>query len=263
MRRRGFILLVGLLLGACSPANSTPAQDDIQTAIAQTEEAKPTNTSTLAWTNTPVPTNTPTPEPTFTPSPTPDLRVIDADPYTFLLTKDDLPKDARYYLPNEGWISPHRNSEIISGWGVDEGRDYLAATGRVDGWWVYYDRGTQTVIAPEEVYDNVVMYRDATGAALIMEKYSTCADPDSDYANVTFDFKIGDITRACTWREMQSNGENRVWYRIEFTYRNYYHAVGGWGWEDEVTLEYVAGIAQTLFEKLEQAPLSESVTFKP
>jgi len=261
MKKLVSIFILVLVLSACTPESQTPDPGAIETAISLTEAARPTLTPTLVWTNTPVPTFTPTP--TTEPSPTPDLRVIDADPYTFLMTKDDLPKDARYYLPNSGWISPHRNSEIISGWGVEEGREYLAATGRVDGWFVYYDRGTQTVIAPQEMYDNVVMYKTAEGAALIMDKYSTCADPDKDYVEQDIDFKIGDMTHVCTWREMQSSGENRMVIRIEFTYRNYYHAVSGWGWEDEVNLEYVEGVARTLLTKLEAAPLSGSVTFKP
>jgi hypothetical protein len=189
--------------------------------------------------------------------------VIDADPKKFLLDLKDLPPEAKYYLPNSEWISPHRNSEIISGWGVEEGRTYLERTGRIDGWWVIYKRGTLTVTAPEEIYDNVVLYHTIEGAELIISEFSNCVDRDSGYVLVESDVQIGDFTNVCTYKEMQSSGEYRIWYRIEFTYRNYYHAVAGWGWESEVKAEFVEKIARTLLAKLEAAPLSDKVTFTP
>jgi hypothetical protein len=252
-------LIVLVFLSACAP--SAPSQGDIQTAIAQTEQALPTLTPTFIPTNTPEPTFTSVP--TIAPSPTPDQRVIDGNPEDFLMQLEDLPKDAKYYLPNSTWISPLRNSEIVSGWGVDEGREYLEKTGRVDGWTVDYERGTKTVITPEEMYDNVVLYRTVDGAHLIITEYSNCSDPKSDFTELEIDFKIGDMTKACISRQMQSSGDNRVWYLIEFTYRNFYHSVGGWGWENEVRPEYVQDIARTLLAKLEAAPLSNEVTFSP
>jgi hypothetical protein len=62
---------------------------------------------------------------------------------------------------------------------------------------------------------------------------------------------------------MQPSGRNRVWYRIEFIRRNVFHAVYGWGWETEVTPEFVQAVAMTLLEKVEEAPLSDEVTFRP
>jgi hypothetical protein len=41
-----------------------------------------------------------------------------------------------------------------------------------------------------------------------------------------------------------------------FSYRNYLHAVSGWGWEYEVKPEYVEDIARILLAKLQAAPLS-------
>jgi hypothetical protein len=259
MRFTSVIFLFMLIVG-CS---SAPSQDAIQTAIAQTEQALPTQTSTF------VPVSTNTPEPTFTtvptvaPSPTPDLRVIDGNPEDFLLQREDLPKDAKYYLPGSDWISPHRNSEVVSGWGIDKGREYLEKTGRVDGWWVYYDRGTKTVIAPEEVYDNAILFRTAEGARRLISEYGNCSDPESGFTKLDTDLKIGDMTAVCMKREMQSSGDNRAWYLIEFSYRNFGHTVMGWGWENEVRPEYLQAIAQTLLAKLEAAPLSNEVTFSP
>lgn len=263
------------LLSACSTRTPTLDPGMVQTAIAQTAAANPTTTSTplptATATETPTatatPTVTPTPTatatPTDTPSPTPDLRVIDADPQNFMLKANDLPKEAKYYLPNSSWISPHRNSEIVSGWGVDKGREYLEKTGRVDGWVVTYKRGSNTVIAPEEIYDNPVLFRTAEGARLLLTKYSNCVNSESGYTPLKTDLIIGDMTNVCVWHKMQSSGENRVEILVEFSYRNVAHTVGGWGWEKEVEVDYIANVARILLAKLEAAPLSENVTFEP
>lgn len=252
------LLVICIFLPACSPSES-----DISTAIAMTQLAMPSDTPSPipppTSTSTPAHTETPTPTPTSTP----DLRVINVDPRKLLLEKGDLPSEGKYYLPNSSWISPHRNSEIISGWGVEEGREYLEKTGRVDGWWAAYARGTRAVLAPEEIYDNVVLYRTHEGALLIISEFSQCRDPENGFTLIEEDLNIGDATNVCIDIEMQPSGKNRVWYRIEFLYRNIFHAVIGWGWEEEVTLEFVEGIARVLLSKLEAAPLSDKVTFEP
>ena len=273
MNKITLIVILTLFLSACASGTPTTDPSSVQTAIAQTAAVNPISSSTPLHTETPLPTATPTStetstptstsNPTETPSPTPDLRVIDADPYTFLLKAEDLPEDAYYYLPNSEWISPHRNYEVISGWGVDEGRAYLAATGRVDGWWVYYERGTNTVIAPEEIYDNPVLFRSTEGAQLLITQYGTCVDPDKKYKPVQTDLIVGDMANMCMSREMQSSGEYKIRLIIEFSYRNVAHQLAGLGWEKEVKLDYLADVARTLLAKLEAMPLSESVTFEP
>lgn len=263
--------LITVVVLSVSSCNKYLSEGDVQTAIARTQGAKQMNTLTLtpSSTDTPVPTSTFTSTPSITPSPTitdtttltptltPDHRIIEIDPIKFLLKSDDLPKEAKYYLPDSSWISPHHNSEIISGWGTEKGREYLDRTGRVDGWWVYYKRGTQTVLSPEEIFHNIIMYKTAEGAKLTIKEYSKALD--SDYKLVDRELDFGDISQAMLLKEMQPNGKYRVWYRIETAYRNYVSIVVGFGWEEEVTYDYVENIARIVIDKLEVAPLSEPI----
>ena len=263
------IFLVGILfvflLTGCGAS-----EDTIQTAIAETEAARPTeiytpeptstftvtptltDTPTVTPSETPTPSDTPTETPTFTP--TPDIRIISVDPRAFLLEKEDLPEDARYYLPGPDWISPHHNAEIISGWGTKEGLEYLDETGRIDGWVVYYSRGSNTVIAPEEIFHNIIQYKDASGALLTVEKYGIDIRDDR-WKPVIREIDIRGISYAYLYKDLQSNGRYRVWYRVETVYRNYVSIVDGYGWEEEVRYEYVEDIARTAIEKLVNAPL--------
>ncbi|MDY6994266.1 MAG: hypothetical protein SVR94_16910 [Pseudomonadota bacterium] len=250
------IILIAILISGCQPSETA-----IQTAMAETQIAMPTSTDTIVptstQTNTPEPTFTATEQPTSTPTftATPDERIIEIGPEEFLLKKEDLPSDAKYYLPNYTWISPHRNSEIISGWGKEEGQRYLEETGRIDGWVVYYARGTSTVRAPEEISHNIIQYKTAEGSKIAMEMESPYSQVE--YEIVDADYNLGDKTIISQYREMQPSGEYRVDYLVETAYRNYQSRVGGWGWEKEFDLDYVIQLAEIALEKLKVAPLVE------
>jgi hypothetical protein len=254
------LFLIPLSLISC---NTEPDANSINTAIAQTQNAKPsassthtpteTNTPTITWTPTYTPTNTAT----ITYTPTPDLRIITEEPREFLLEKEDLPKKAQYFLPNSQWISPHHNSEIISSWGSIEGREYIERTGRVDGWWVYYARGSDTVFAPQEIFHNIIKYESVEGAQITVNEYNlVTSNRNEEYEFVDRDLDFGDISIAMVAKETQSNGKQRVWYRVETAYRNYVSIIGAWGWEEDMDFVYVENIAKTAVEKLESAPLS-------
>ncbi len=258
------IILVTLL------ASCKPSEQAIQIALQQTQTAIATNTHTPEPTSTftPIPTSTPTQTPTETPTEiptdiptatptmtsTPDLRVITIESKEFMLTKEDLPQDGRYYLPHESWISPHHNAEVIQDWGKEEGLIYLEKTGRIDGWWVYYDRGNSTIRAPEEIFHNIIQYKTAEGAQLSLTEYGTRVD-DPEYSVVESDTVLGDGTVIYVRKTMQNNGEYRTWYVVETTYRNYVSIVGGWGWDKDFDLEYVIEIARIAMDKIMAAPL--------
>lgn len=241
-----------------------PSQQSVETAIAQTqivigltEASRPT--ATPQATDTPIPSATPTA--TLTPSPTLDLQVIDIDPRRLLLQKDNLPPNGRYYLPNEQWMSPLTNSEIVSSWTVEEGQAYLAETGRIHGWEVIYNRGTNNVTMPQEVYHNVVLYSNIEGAQIVINKYSA-RNIENGYKEIDFP-QIGDMSHAYQKSETDTNGGTRAVFRLEFVYRNLYHAVVLWGWENEVSSDFAVGIANKLLENSKQLPLSDMVTFNP
>lgn len=264
--------LIIMLLVGCTSSNETrlEALAQTQTALAAPTQAQQGAAATLLpspppATFTPEPTLAPTP--TQAPSPTPDPRVIDVDPKNLLLVAEDLPAEGKYYLPGSSWISPHRNSEVRSGWGIEKGQEYLDATGRVDGWVVNFKNGTDRVDMPDQVHDTVVLYKTAEGTRLTLEQYSYCTDPErgvkEGYQAYKRSTQIGDASQWCIKTEAQTSGEDKVWLRVEFIYRNVYHAVRAYGRENEVTPEFVESVAAALINKLKAAPLSDAVTFSP
>jgi len=271
-----FIFLISLfLLTACSQSPSTPSEAVIQTAIAQTQAANPTSTNTTEPRNTLTPTATPTENPTATPpdtptptdtptvtpspTPTPDLRIIKEDPEHFLLLPEDLPKETYFHIPGTGYKSPHRNAEIISGWGREKGLEYLERTGRIDGWWVVYQRGTDSVRAPEEVYHNIIMYGSIEGAQITVMEYNLLVSDwrDSDWVEADQEIIVGDTNVLMVKKIMQPSGKNRISFRFESSYRNYVSVIEIWGWEDDVTYEFLENASKAVIAKLEAAPLHE------
>lgn len=252
------IFLSLLLVVSCQPS-----QQSIQTASTQTKAAEPIVTELP--TKTAVPTDTPSPTSTYTatvlPTSTPDLRVIDIDPKKLLLTKEELPPASKYILPASDWISPQTNAEIISSWTVEEGKAYIAETGRIHGWWVDYLRSSGTAITPMEVYSQVVLFSKSAGAQLLMTKY---ADDYAENGYIEIEApQIGDVTRAFKTTETDASGPTQVWLDLDFTYRNVYYNVELYGFETEVSMDFAVDIANKLLSNLKQLPLSDTVTFQP
>ena len=293
MNRLLIILILSVLFSACgTQPTADPAA--VQRAIAQTVAANwtatftpgPTGTPAPTWTPTAPPTDTPTPlptdTPTLTPTATPDLRLINADPYDFLLTLQDLPAEDNFYLyafqiPPSRYVSfeianPCHDREAIlftpKEWGNWTGQAELDANGLVDSWSVRYDSRADSTIAPSTIGNRVVLFRSIAGAQLMISEYGRCVylEPDlsDDFVLTTVETntQIGDLTQVCVQSSVRG-GVSSVTYIIEFSYRNFYQLIVGFDNEDEMSLDYLAAVAQTLLAKLEAAPLTNIVTLHP
>jgi hypothetical protein len=244
-----FVFLLIIFLTSCAPSVSAVA-----TAIAQTQAAA-VQTQAAAETETPTetPTNTPTVTPTVTP--TPDIRVIRGDPYDYLLKQIDLPKEGKYFLPNETWLGGSPNEQRIAERGIEKGKDYVVSTGRIFGWWIDYLRGTIAAPLPEEIYCDIGFFETAAGALLAETKYNypTILSPEANWEIKDLPINIGDYTVVA---EIVDNNINRVWREIIFTYRNVSVLVLGYGMESDVQWEFVQSLAEMELAKLQAAPLT-------
>jgi hypothetical protein len=263
------LISTAILLVGCAPPENA-----IQTAIAETAGAGfpqiQTPAATQVFTPLPTPTedladpfgSTVTPFPTLTPSatwtpiPRNDTRVIVLDPRRFLLEAEDLPRQAAYYIPHASWTSSHHNEAVLEAWGEEVGSEYILETGRLDGWWVAFRRGTPDLEAPEEIFHNLVMYETADGARLALTDFGVDV-LDERYEKLDRQVEIGGESFCFLRVEPQAEGEDLVWYRIETAYRNYVSIVHGHGEAAAFDYEYVEAIAHTVVQKLAAAPLEE------
>lgn len=188
--------------------------------------------------------------------PTPDVRVINASPRSMLPERTDLPTDGKFYLTYE---SPTRNSEMISGWGVAEGRDYLAASGRIDGWSIEYTRGTRTAKVPEWIYYNGIIYQTEAGHAATDEQLGRC-NVDDGWVEIP---APEGMVYLCEWRRTQPNGLDYLRYQVKLKHRNVAVQIRVGGYEGDFELEWLLDQAADQIAVLELIPLSETVTYAP
>ncbi len=253
MKRFLALLVAVFVLTACSPA--VPSSGAIQTAIQQTSLAQPTLTETVKPSVVPTETQTPSPAPTqtsapsLTPTVTPDIRILDIDPQKYLCVKNDLPVEGNYYIPNQEWMSIHTNEEVVSGWTVEKGKEYINRTGRIVGWFVNFNRGTRAVYMPQEVYCSVVIYKTIEGARLLTKDYSRPNMYPNDWKMVDKTIDFGDTSYVAISKTMTSGGDYEVIYNIEFTFRNVAVETWGFGLEKDVTHEFVENVARKLYKK--------------
>jgi len=165
MRTLFMFFVIGLMLIGCTPSESAIETAIAETSVFQTSVA-PTETY-LPPTFTPLP-----PTDTPTPAPTPDTRVVIQKPKYLILTKDDLPKEGKYIIPNETWSSPRTNDEVIQERGVEEGNLYLSKTGRVGGWEIAYAKPTKGTgpQSPLEIDSTVIQYKTLDGPDFVIEE---------------------------------------------------------------------------------------------
>jgi hypothetical protein len=237
MKKILFVLVI--LLSACAPSASAVA-----TAISNTQIAYEQTQAAAA-----TPTATPTSTPTITP--TPDIRIIEGDPYDFLLKQVDFPKEGKYYLPDESWVHGNPNAEIIAAWGMEEGKEYVDSTGRIMGFWADYARGTIAAALPEEIYSQVVFFETIAGSQLAITEFYGPRTPE--YLEKDCPSHIGDLTFCY---EQIENSRNRVLRKIYFSYRNATGEILGYGIDSDVQWELLFNLAKIILAKLQTAPLT-------
>lgn len=262
MNKSIYFILILFLVG-CGGA---PSDSAIQTAIAETQAALPpatevpTDIPVEVAIDTEVPaTEIPIEEPIVDDS----ALVFDYNPKKLLMEKNDIPWEGEYYIGGADWNSPLRNLEIISSIGVTLGKEYLAATGRIDGWKIGFLRGSQTEILPEDINNVIALHETPEGAMSHMLDYGTCLDRSTGFREINTSFQVGDLSSICTMSINHASGERRETLMAEFVYHNLYVTVTTWGWEDEITPEFIIEITNSLFERLTEFELSDSVFFLP
>jgi hypothetical protein len=270
MRKNRKYLVLSALFCMLFIVSCTPSEQVIQTAIAQTELAKPTDaylppTETVipspTVTFTPTVTETPTPTPTSTPTvtPTPDLRIVDTDPQKLLCKDGDFPKEGYYYLP-EGGMNITTNGEVLSGilgWGVEEGRGYLVNTGRVTSWLAVRLRNTKSVEMPQVVVCDVTMFLTTDGAKLALRKYNDAeVDYRYDWQYIQYPMNLGDENIVLVLYKPNSTGDMQTIYQIVFTYRNILTKITGYALKKDVVPHvFLEELARKMLERIHQEPL--------
>jgi hypothetical protein len=227
-------------------------------------------TSTFQPTSTPQPTSTITPSPTstltFTPTATQDERVFTGDVKDLLCQKEDLP-GARgdYYLP-KNMLSPETNNEVIQTYlDSEKGREYVDATGRLDGWSVFY-RAVDSSNTPIFIYCHINQFETIEGAseAITYPIWGWDELFNIEYTPAVTERVIGSnlIVR---YVDENNPFEKRLYrrYDVIFQYRNLIGFVKIYDRTNPASpnqgLDVVLDIAEKIFSRMNSASLSSPI----
>ena len=155
------------------------------------------------------------------------------------------------------------NEETISGWTVEEGRDYVISTGREIGWYVGFARGTRAVALPDQIVSQSIRYNSTKGAQLYMTKYGLeHTEKTGLWKKVDKKLDLGDFNTTYIRKEITSGGDYLISYSIYFSYYNFVASVSGYGLEKDVSDDFIENLARVMLDKLKTANLEEPAKLK-
>lgn len=167
-----------------------------------------------------------------------------------VLRPDDLPNE--YRIPPSG-ESRYANLAVINERGELQGKKYIVATGRVDGWHINLVRANKEDIAPSYFESTIEVFETSEGAekAISPDWYKAYQVEDNP---PTFEdgCNIGDTCLLYhSSKHDPATNLTTVRYEVAFTYRNLLVWVMGRGLDVDVTPDYVLNAAQAVYDKLE------------
>lgn len=244
------IVIAVLFLTGCSPS-----QEQILKAIFETQTANPI-TKTISPSVTPTISVTPSPIPTLTP--TPDIRIIEGQPKDFILQRLDLPEAGGYFLRAKRLIGRISNEEVIGSWGREIGTKYLNKTGRVDGWFVNYERGLTQPNLPKYVYCRVENFQTSAGALTTLDDYNWAEWPPFNLEMTITSDQLDELENNYHSYEkiwMDDAGDLNIQYVVSAAYYNFFISCSGKGKKEDVPPEFVAHLVYIIKYRLRFAPL--------
>jgi hypothetical protein len=269
-----FILISVVLILQTACSSGSNKQSGVQ-AIEPTSNSVPHPTDTAL----PDPTDMPKPEPTAVakepvipeenapgdeePTETPelieDLVIFDTEKLVenlddFVLRSEDMPAQYRLVEDGEHHIT---NRRVINTIGQVEGKRYIAASSRLDGWSIELERVKKEDLTPYTIFSQVEVFATTEGA-------QTAFGPDWFHAytdkNRTPNWieEGCDIADACImyyYEKFDPTTElTTLQYEIAFVYKNVLAQVMGRSLDFDMNPEYVVQAAEFLFEKIDTAP---------
>jgi len=178
-----------------------------------------------------------------------DFEVMEDELSSFVVRDEDLPDEYRL-LP--GGESSLPTLALINEIGEIQAKQYISATGRVNGWKIQLERERKDVFAPSYFESSIELFETNDGAhlALTPEWYPAYQDGEPTWVDGGCD--LGD---ECLFYYSKKHDPTTqlttLRYEVAFVYRNVLVWVMGRGLDVDVTPEYILDAAQVLMNKLD------------
>ncbi|MDH3944526.1 MAG: hypothetical protein OEV06_10580 [Anaerolineae bacterium] len=184
------------------------------------------------------------------------LNTVDEEAFTrvqddYVLRPEDI--ESSYYVDSGGekrWA----NRSVILEMGEVPGKSYVAATGRVDGWYINLRRSDRTDITPATITNTVEVFEKSSGARLALseEYFKAYHDEDEAFEFIDRSCNFGSECILYTSEEFHpGSGLTTMRYDIAFVYKNVLVWISATGLDIELNQDDVIELAEIILDKLE------------
>ena len=254
------VLIMALTLVACSSDSATEAPQEVEEVVEPT--AVPTEVSNL-----PEEKEVAEEEPEEAPEVDTSKGLFDSAAMVetlevYVLRPEDMPNAYKIAENGEQHMT---NLKVINSVGEVEGKRYIAATERVDGWTLELQRVNKEELIPYTMFTSVEVFESAEGAEAAFSPdwlavYAENEDEDEDKVAKWIEdgCDLGDACIMYFYEKLDpATDVTTLEYVIVFVDRNVLATLMGRGADYDMNPEYIQEAAQLLFEKIDAAPMAE------
>ena len=244
------VIVAGLLLGACSfPSNDA---GEAQSEAAQIVPENEADSSEAAEAPASPEQNTQTEaEPVDAVAEVFDVDQTEERLAQLVIRNEDLPDE--YRLP-PGGESTLATSALINIMGEIEAKQYIVATGRVNGWKISLERVKKDAFAPYTIENTIELFETTEGAqAALSETWYPIYNDGREFKWVDGGCNLGDQCIFYYTEKFDAASQlTTLTYEIAFTYRNTLVWILGRGLDVDITPEYMLDVAQSVVRNLDR-----------
>jgi hypothetical protein len=175
----------------------------------------------------------------------------------YVLRIEDLPNEYRIVSDGEQHMT---NLKVINAVGEVEGKRYIAATARVDGWTLELERVNKDELVPYTIFSQNEVFETSEGAqtAFGSDWFHAYSDEEMEPNWVEDGCDFGDACVMFYYEKLDPATElTTLQYEVAFVYKNVLAQVMGRGLDFDMKPEYIVEAAEILFEKIDAAPMAK------
>lgn len=178
----------------------------------------------------------------------------------FVLRPEDMPNEYKIAQDGEQHMS---NLKVINAVGEVEGKRYIAATKRVDGWTLELQRVNKAELIPYTLYTQVEVFENAEGAEAAfgpdwLSAYAEVENEEDQPQWIEDGCDFGDACVVYFYEKLDPASDvTNLEYHIVFVNRNVLGHLMARSADYDMDSDYIFSVAQLLADKIDDAPMTE------
>ena len=173
----------------------------------------------------------------------------------YVLRSEDMPNQYRLVADGEQHIT---NMKVINTVGEVQGKRYMAATNRLDGWSLELERVNKDELIPYTIFSQIEVFETTDGAQIAFSPdwFPAYTDEENELSWIEDGCDMADACVVYYSEKLDPATElTTLEYNIAFVYKNVLAQVLGRGLDFDMKSEYVVEAAEILLDKIDAAPM--------